>query len=54
MGASSDACWTTIAGAPTICSMGPRGGLNHTEREYAVVEGLIERAKLLALCIDAV
>lgn len=54
MGASSDACWTTIAGAPTICSMGPRGGLNHTEREYAVVEGLIERAKLLALCINAV
>ena len=54
VGASSDACWTTIAGAPTVCSMGPRGGLNHTEREYIVVAGLIERAKLLALCIDAV
>lgn len=51
MGASSDACWTTLAGAPTICSMGPRGGLNHSEREYIVVEGLVERAKLLALCI---
>ena len=54
MGASSDACWTTLAGAPTVCSMGPRGGLNHSEREYVVIDGLIERAKLLALAIDAV
>lgn len=54
MGASSDSCWATIAGAPTICSMGPRGGLNHTEREYVVIDGLTERAKLLALSIDAI
>lgn len=54
MGASSDSCWTTIAGAPTVCSMGPRGGLNHSEREYIVIEGLIERAKLLALALDAI
>lgn len=48
VGASSDS-GTTIAGAPTVCSMGPRGGLNHSEREYIVIDGLIERAKLLAL-----
>ena len=51
VGASSDSCWTTIAGAPTVCSMGPRGGLNHSEREYIFVDGLVERAKLLALCL---
>ncbi len=54
VGASSDSCWTTIAGAPTVCSMGPRGGLNHSEREYIVIDGLIERAKLLALALDAI
>jgi len=54
MGASSDSCWTTIAGSPTVCSMGPRGGLNHSEREYVIIEGLTERAKLLAMCINAV
>lgn len=54
MGGGSDAAWTTRVGAPTVCSMGPRGGLNHSDREYVVIDGLIERSKLLALCIDAV
>ncbi|EAX48780.1 peptidase dimerisation domain protein [Thermosinus carboxydivorans Nor1] len=54
VGGGSDAAWTTRVGAPTVCSMGPRGGLNHSEREYIEIDGLIERAKLLALCIDAV
>lgn len=54
VGGGSDAAWTTQVGAPTVCSMGPRGGLNHSEREYMVIDGLIERTKLLALCIDAV
>lgn len=54
MGGGSDAAWTVKAGAPTVCSMGPRGGLNHSEQEYVVLDGLIERARLLALCIQAV
>lgn len=54
MGGGSDAAWTTRVGAPTVCSMGPRGGLNHSEQEYVFIEGLIERSKLLALCVDAV
>jgi len=54
VGGGSDAAWTVQAGAPTVCSMGPRGGLNHSDREYIELDGLIERSKLLALCVDAV
>jgi len=50
----SDACWTASVGAPTICGMGPVGGFYHNEREYIDIKGLMDRAKLLALCIDAV
>ena len=53
-GGASDAGWTVRAGAPSICSMGALGALNHTEREYIVLSGLAERAKLLALSVDAV
>jgi glutamate carboxypeptidase len=54
VGASSDSCWTSFAGAPTICAMGARGELNHSEREYMHLYSLTERAKLLALSIQAV
>ena len=53
-GGASDAGWTVRAGAPSICSMGARGALNHSEREYIFLAGLVERAKLLALSVDAV
>lgn len=53
-GGSSDAGWTVRAGAPTLCAMGALGALNHSDREYIIVDGLAERAKLLALSIDAV
>ncbi len=53
-GGASDAGWTVRAGAPSICSMGALGALNHSEREYIVLSGLVERAKLLALSVDAV
>lgn len=53
-GGASDAGWTVRAGAPSICSMGALGALNHSEREYIVLAGLVERAKLLALSVDAV
>lgn len=54
VGGGSDAAWTVKAGAATVCSMGCRGGLNHSIDEYILLDGLTERAKLLALCIDAV
>lgn len=53
VGGGSDSCWTTIAGAPTVCAMGGRGELNHSAQEYLQVYSLIERAKILALSIDA-
>jgi glutamate carboxypeptidase len=53
-GGASDAGWTVRAGAPSICSMGALGALNHSEREYIVLAGLVERTKLLALSVDAV
>ncbi len=54
VGGSSDATYTSLAGAPTVCGMGARGELNHSEREYIQLYSLRERAKLLALTIQAV
>lgn len=52
LGGGSDASYITMAGVPTICSMGVRGEFNHTDREYALPESLYERAKLLANVVD--
>jgi len=54
VGGGSDACWTVMAGAPSVCAMGARGELNHGEHEYIQVYSLNERAKLLACSITAV
>lgn len=51
LGGSSDACYFTLAGVPTICSMGVCGQFNHSSKEYAVVESLYTRAKLLACVV---
>lgn len=53
VGGGSDACWTVMAGVPTVCAMGARGELNHGEKEYIQVYSLNERAKLLACSIAA-
>ena len=53
-GGASDAGWTVRAGAPSICAMGALGEFNHSDREYILLAGLVERAKLLALSVDAV
>lgn len=53
VGGGSDACWTVMAGVPTVCAMGARGELNHGEKEYIQVYSLNERAKLLACSITA-
>lgn len=48
LGGVSDASYLTCAGIPALCSMGVRGESNHTDHEYAVVDSLFERSKLLA------
>lgn len=51
LGGGSDACYFTIAGVPTICSMGVCGQFNHSSKEYAIVETLYTRTKLLACAV---
>ena len=51
LGGGSDACYFTIAGVPTICSMGVCGQFNHSSKEYALVESLYTRTKLLACAV---
>ena len=51
LGGSSDASYITIANTPAICSCGVRGQWNHTDKEFAVVESLYERAKLWAAVV---
>ena len=50
VGGGSDSAYSVIAGVPTVCAMGVKGGRNHSPEEFAVVETLFERAKLLAAC----
>jgi glutamate carboxypeptidase len=50
-GGGADSAYTVIAGVPTVCSMGVKGGRNHSPEEYAIVETLFERSKLLAACV---
>lgn len=51
VGGGADSAFTVIAGVPTVCAMGVKGGRNHSPEEYAIVESLFERAKLLAACV---
>ena len=50
-GGGSDSAYSVIAGVPTVCSMGIFGKNEHTTREYAVIDSLVPRAKLVALSI---
>lgn len=50
-GGGSDSAYSVLAGVPTVCALGVKGGRNHSAEEYAVVETLFERAKLLAACV---
>jgi glutamate carboxypeptidase len=51
VGGGSDSAYTVLAGVPTVCAMGVKGGRNHSPEEYAIVETLFERAKLLIACV---
>jgi len=50
VGGGSDSAYSVMAGVPTVCAMGVKGGRNHSPEEYAIVNTLFERAKLLAAC----
>ena len=51
VGGGSDSAYSVVAGVPTVCAMGVKGGRNHSPEEYAVVDTLFERAKLLSACV---
>ena len=51
LGGGSDAGFIQRAGTPVICSIGVQGQYNHSDREYALVESLFRRAKLLSAVI---
>ena len=51
LGGGSDAGFLQRAGTPVVCSMGVQGQFNHSDREYALVESLFQRAKLLSAVI---
>lgn len=46
-GGGSDAAYTCQAGVPTLCSIGVEGSRNHTVEEWADVESLFARTKLM-------
>lgn len=54
LGGGSDAGFIQRAGTPVICSIGVQGQFNHSDREYALVESLFTRAKLLAAVISRI
>ena len=53
VGGASDSAFSILAGVPTVCAMGVKGGRNHSPDEYAVVDSLFERTKLLVACVLA-
>ncbi|MDR2507972.1 MAG: M20 family metallopeptidase [Candidatus Accumulibacter sp.] len=50
-GGASDAAYLVLADVPTLCSTGVKGANNHSPEEYAVVDSLYERAKLIIATI---
>lgn len=50
-GGCADSGFTAAVGAPTICGVGPVGGLAHTPEEYLELDSIVPRAQTLALAI---
>ena len=48
-GGGSDSCYTQAAGIPSICGMGACGEFCHTNKEYALIESISTRAKILTI-----
>ena len=51
-GGGSDSTISTMEGVPTLCAMGVLGARNHTKEEFAEVDTLFERAKLMISIIN--
>lgn len=47
VGGGSDSAYMVAAGVPTLCAMGVQGARNHTVDEFAVVDSLFTRCKLM-------
>ena len=50
-GGCADSGYTAAQGAPTICAVGPVGGLAHSPEEYLEVASLVPRAQALARAV---
>jgi glutamate carboxypeptidase len=50
-GGCSDAGFSSAAGAPTICAVGPIGGRAHSADEFVELASLVSRAQLAALTV---
>jgi glutamate carboxypeptidase len=48
-GGGSDSCYTQAAGIVSICGMGACGEFCHTNKEYALIESVSTRAKILTM-----
>lgn len=51
LGGSSDAAYIQLAGTPVLCSFGVIGQWNHTTREYAFLDSMSPRGKLISSVI---
>lgn len=50
-GGCADSGFTSAVGCPTICAVGPVGGMAHTPDEYLEIASVVPRAQALALAI---
>ena len=50
-GGGSDSAYTQLAGVPSVCGLGTCGDFCHTDKEYARIGSLEDRAKILAATI---
>lgn len=50
-GGCADSGFTAAQGCPTLCSVGPIGGMAHTPDEFLEVESIVPAAQVLALSV---
>ena len=50
-GGCADSGFTAAQGCPTLCSVGPIGGLAHTPDEFLEIESIVPAAQVLALAV---
>ena len=52
-GGGSDSAYTQAAGVPSVCALGTCGDFCHTDKEFARISSLPQRAKMLAaVCVE--